>query len=281
MTLLQEREAIDESLALDRICHLIHQWCGVTLNASKHYLIQNRLRPVLAHYQLKKLSELIARACDPTGNEVRDRMIDALTTHETLFFRDSSPFDALAQIIVPEAERNATMGRPRLRIWSAACSTGQEPYSIAMRLLERIPDIGRWEIRILASDVSTLSIEQAKLGVYMDHEIRRGLKPDHERNFFDKVGGEWRIQARVRQLVQFQPGNLLSANQPTGPFDLIFCRNVAIYFGDEDRLRVFRMLASRLAPGGRLFVGCSEVLTNLTDVFQTERIGAATCYRKL
>ncbi len=269
---------IDDTAVLNRICELIRQWCGVTLDSAKHYMVRNRLRPVQTDFNISSLEELVAKATGPTGIRLRERVIDALTTHETLFFRDQTPFDALKTHIIPEARKAAGNGRPRLRVWSSACSTGQEPYSVAMWLLESIPDIAGWEIKILASDVSVMAVEQARIGRYQEHELRRGLSPELRLKYFDKVGEDWQIQDRVRRLVQFQPGNLLGASQPPGPFELIYCRNVAIYFSDDDRKKVFQMTANRLAPGGRLFVGCSEVLSDFRNTLKMERVGNATCY---
>ena len=265
---------------LDALCQQLRRWCGVYLDSSKSYLIENRLRGLITELHFGSYEEMIAAAKQVGGTAVRDRIVDALTTHETLFFRDTSPFDALAKVIVPEIRDATRVGKPRLRVWSAACSSGQEPYSIAIKLLESVDDLSGWNISILASDVSSGTVAAARKGIYQDHEIRRGISESQKRAFFEAHGEHWQLKNQVRRLIQFQVGNLDSASQPVGPFDLIYCRNVLIYFTPEDANRILRVVASRLAPGGRLFVGCSEVLRNVGDFLVAEKVGNATCYRR-
>lgn len=264
--------------AMRVLCQRLHTWCGVSLDESKSYLINNRLREWMSEVGVSDLATLVKRADSSTGMAIRDRIVDLLTTHETLFFRDQSPFEALAKVIIPEAREKASMGRPRLRVWSAACSSGQEPYSIAIKLIESVPDIANWDVSILATDVSGATVRRAREGLFHDHEVRRGVSASQQTRFFQREGDEMRINASIRKMITFQVGNLTAAHQPTGPFDLIYCRNVLIYFQPDDAKRVLKTVTSRLAPGGRLFVGCSEVLRDVGDFLVSQRAGQATCY---
>lgn len=266
----------------------LQTWCGVRIGPEKSYLLSNRLRPLMqelgvsTYQQLLELAEggLTGRANPQmTGTQIRDRIVDALTTHETLFFRDRSPFDALKSHVIPEIASNAGHRR-NLRIWSAACSTGQEPYSIVMSLVDAIPDIASWQISITATDVSQGTIELAKQGRYQDHEVRRGITASQCDRFFSRDGNVWVIKSSIRQMVRFAVGDLTSSPQPAGPFDVIFCRNVLIYFPPEVAERVLRNLVSKLSKDGRLFLGCSEIPHDCDDVLRTERLGLATCFRR-
>ena len=269
------------SEAARQLCKHLYQWCGVHLDDTKTYLLKNRLRSLMQKWQVSDFGDLVQLSQGKDGMAVRDRIVDALTTHETLFFRDRSPFDALAQHIVPEARNQTNVNQPGLKIWSAACSSGQEPYSIAIKLIETIPEIDQWSLSILASDVSKGTVDQARKGVYQEHELSRGISSIQKSKFFAPQDKHWKLTDRVRKMVTFQVGNLNSPSQPTGPFDVIFCRNVLIYFTPEDANRILRVIASRLAPSGRLFVGCSEVLRDVSDFLVAETVGQATCYRRV
>lgn len=274
-------QATVDQASIARIRTLCHQWCGVYLDESKTYLIRNRLKDLMQELKVDSLDRLAAMAERSTGLAIRDRIVDALTTHETLFFRDRTPFDAIKQVILPKLQATAGDSRPKLRIWSAACSTGQEPYSVAMALTESGIDRSSWDISIEATDVSSGSIKIAQRGVYADHELARGLSQQQRQRFFESVSDGWQIKSEIRQMVRFSVGNLLSQTHARDQFDLILCRNVAIYFTPEDRLKIFEQLAQRLSPDGYLFVGCSEVLTNVHHVLRTETVGRATCYRRV
>ncbi|MEM9644388.1 MAG: protein-glutamate O-methyltransferase CheR [Planctomycetota bacterium] len=264
---------------LQRIRTLTKQWCGVHLDASKDYLIQNRLKELMLDLKVDGIERLIDLASKSSGMSIRDRVVDALTTHETLFFRDRSPFEAIKSQIIPPIKAAAGSARPRLRIWSAACSTGQEPYSLAILLTESLPDIKNWNITIEATDVSAPAVKQATKGEYLDHELSRGLTADQRQRFFTKKAERWVINDSLRRMVRFRVGNLLTGSPSPNKFDLILCRNVAIYFTPEDRLMMFEKLAGQLDEKGYLFVGCSEVLTNLGHVLKAGTVGRASCYR--
>jgi len=269
--------ATEDSFAT--ICQLLRGWCGVTLLPSKTYLVRNRLRMLMDELETSDLAELIDRAQSTAGAHIRDRIVDALTTHETLFFRDRLPFEALVKHIAPEIRSRTKTGRPKMRIWSAACSTGQEPYSIAMALMESVPTLNQFDLQILATDVSPESIAKAKMGSFPEHEMNRGTTTQQRQRFFHKTGDLWQINDDVKRFIRFEVGNLLGGSQPNGNFDVIFCRNVVIYFSGDDPERTFKMLAGKLGTDGRLFVGCSEMLGSMSHFLRRELVGSATCYR--
>lgn len=265
--------------SVTRLCDLVEELCGVALDQSKLYMIRGRLRPLLEEFGFADYEALAKDAERSSRMALRDRLVDALTTNETLFFRDRSPFEALKTQILPAIKNAAGTSRPRLRIWSAACSTGQEPYSIAMTLAETIGDLSKWEISILASDVSPAALERAKKGLYATHEMDRGVSEALRQKFFSKQNDMWEIKPEIRRMIRFESHNLHKLPPAAGPFEIIFCRNVAIYFKKDARAAVFERLAAKLTTDGYLFVGCSESLHDLGSRFKPSRIGQATCYR--
>lgn len=258
----------------------LQQWCGVHIGPDKSYLLANRLRSLMQEIEVTTYDALLKMAEGKHGLKVRDRIIDALTTHETLFFRDKSPFDAIRNQLIPEVRRAAGKRKPTLRIWSAACSTGQEPYSIAMCLVESIPDLNDWSVSIIATDVSSRTVAIAKQGRYQDHEISRGTTAQQRQRFFERDENGWSARSNISRMVQFMVGDLTSPVQPAGTFDLIFCRNVLIYFQREVAQSVLERVVDRLSPTGRLFLGSSEIPLGAENLLSTERLGTATCFRR-
>lgn len=246
----------------------IYELCGITLDQSKAYLFESRLRPLLEACQCRTYGELYTKARhDPLGH-IPQQIIDAISTNETSFFRDSAPFDLLKRTLLPDWLEQVQQGNagspPRLNIWSAACSTGQEAYSIAMTLHESLRDLSRYRINILGTDISDAALAQASRGQYNKVEMARGLSPEHISRYFDAVGSAWRVKDELRVLVSFRKFNLLSPMAGLGIFDLIFCRNVAIYFRQADRLQLFQRLAAHLHPAGALVLGATEALPEVT-----------------
>jgi len=249
------------------VARLVDELCGVVLDETKGYLIDSRLAGVAEAAGCANFGEFCRKA--RASRTLQNQIIDAITTQETLFFRDNSPFEALKHKTIPETI-DAKAGTPfpkRLRIWSAACSTGQEPYSIAMTLCELLPDAPSWDINILATDISDSTIAQASMGRYAKHEIQRGMAPNMLSKHFHEEAGQWRVKEELRSLIRFDRRNLLQPFTGLGPFDIIFCRNVAIYFDTDVKRRLFNRLADRLTPEGYLFVGSSESLTSLDPRF--------------
>lgn len=254
----------DDILAISR---LVHDLCGLTLDASKSYLIDSRLSGIAQAAGCATFADLARKAS--LDKTLQNTIIDAITTQETLFFRDDSPYEALRHKVLPELfdRRASSMHPKRLRIWSAGCSTGQEPYSLAMILWELIPNIMMWDINILGTDISNHAIRQASIGQYAKYEIQRGMKAPFLTKYFHEEGQGWRVKDELRSLITFSHRNLLLPFIELGPFDIIFCRNVAIYFDIEARRDFFRRLADRLTPDGVLFVGSSECLMDCGPQF--------------
>lgn len=266
---------------IQSVCALVHELCGIYLDDSKGYLIESRLADLRGRSGCESYAELARRARDTANESLRDDVVNAITTNETLFFRDESPFEALRHKVIPELldARESSLYPNRLRIWSAACSTGQEPYSIAMLLRELIPDVDRYDIQILGTDVSDAAIGVASRGCYSPLDVGRGLPPAYLDRYFEAVAGGWRVRDEVRSLVAFQRLNLMKSLSHLGPFDVVFCRNVAIYFEDDVKTDLFRRIAERMKPDGVLFVGSSESLGDLADQYVQQHHCRATLYR--
>jgi chemotaxis protein methyltransferase CheR len=260
-------QVIDKEILI--VANLVEELCGIVLDASKGYLIESRLSSLAEAHGCHNFTDFCYKARNG-DRALRSHIIDAITTQETLFFRDSSPFEALQHKVIPELidARTGTMFSKRIRIWSAACSTGQEVYSIAMTLCEIIPEILKWDIKILGTDISDSAIKHASFGQYADHEIQRGMKPALLRKYFTEVKNGWRVKDELRFLASFQRRNLLESFGDLGAFDIIFCRNVAIYFDTKTKHNLFHRLTKQLTPDGYLFVGSSESLTDLGTKFK-------------
>ena len=252
---------------------------GIVLGANKQYLVKSRLAPLLGQYGSDSLSDLIKRAMDPKERDLKMAVVDAMTTNETLWFRDIYPFQLLTDKIFPELGKN---GRP-LKIWSAASSSGQEPYSIAMTALEhqfKKPGTLSGGVQITATDISPTMLNQCKEGVYDSLALARGLSAERKRQFFEPFGEtKMRVNDRVKKLVAFRPFNLLDSYSLLGKFDIIFCRNVLIYFAPEVKSKILNQFAGSLNPGGYLMLGASESLTGLTDRFEMVRCNPGIVYK--
>jgi chemotaxis protein methyltransferase CheR len=252
------------------VAQLVYQLCGIVVDASKGYLIESRLSGLATANGCATFSDFCRKLRSSADPLFRNQVIDAITTQETLFFRDSSPFEALQHRVLPNLidAKAGSPGRRRIRIWSAACSTGQEPYSIAMALCELIPDVFSWDVNILATDISDAAVKHASTGRYAKYEIQRGMKPHLLSKYFHEEPSGWRVSDPLRSLIAFQRRNLLDPFTSLGPFDVIFCRNVAIYFDLQTRRSLFLRLSERLAADGALFVGAAESLTDMEAEFQ-------------
>jgi chemotaxis protein methyltransferase CheR len=263
------------------VAKLVDELCGVVLDDSKAYLVESRLADVAKASGCASYRDLCQKARYAGDPTLQARIIDAITTQETLFFRDAGPFDAMRHKVMPELiDGKAKTAFPRrVRIWSAACSTGQEPYSIAMTLCDTIPGIASWDISILATDISDAAIKAASMGWFAKHEIQRGMKTESLMKYFVEQRGGWKIKDQVRAMVAFQRRNLLQPFTGIGPFDVIFCRNVAIYFDAARRRDLFHRLAERLTPEGYLFAGASESLLDLGPRFGPRNHCRATYYQ--
>jgi chemotaxis protein methyltransferase CheR len=255
------------------VAQYIYSICSIALDHSKDYLIEGRLGDLLEERGYRSFSQLVSCAQSDSSGALKRAIIDSITTGETLFFRDYSPFDLLRHKIIPEiVDRRARTGiNAPIRIWSAACSTGQEIYSIAIVLKQMLGDPGRYNIRLLGTDISDRAVARASEGVYSPVEIARGL-PDAERaKFFVPKGNSLKIRDEIRAMACFRRLNLMEDFSSLGQFDIVFCRNVAIYFNDPDRVSLFHRVAQRMERDASLIIGSMESLTGVCPRFESKR----------
>jgi chemotaxis protein methyltransferase CheR len=254
------------------LAEYIYSICAVTLDQSKSYLIEGRLSGLVEDTGCKSFNALLQRARSDPSRAIQRRIIDAITTNETLFFRDVAPFDLLRHKIVPDLiDRRERTGSARIRIWSAACSTGQEVYSIAILLKELLGDPEKYGVRLLGTDISDDAVARASRGWYNTTEISRGLSEPLRDKFFVQARNGWQIRDEIRAMASFKHQNLMQDLSSLGKFEIIFCRNVAIYFTNPDKISLFRRIERALEPDGYLVVGAMESLTGLCPQFESKR----------
>jgi chemotaxis protein methyltransferase CheR len=245
---------------------LLRDKSGLDLSSDKQYLIESRLHPLARKAGLPGLGELVQKLKDGNGG-LTSQVVEAMTTNETFFFRDKVPFDHFREAIVPELLK-ARASRKSMRIWCAAGSTGQEPYSLAMCLKEMGAALSGWRVEIIATDLSQEVLEKSKAGLYSQFEVQRGLPIQLLVKYFKQVGELWQINADLRAMVQHRQLNLLHDFSQLGTFDVIFCRNVLIYFDQDTKINIFGRLAKLMEPDGFLVLGAAETVVGLTDVFK-------------
>ena len=239
---------------------------GLDLSADKQYLVESRLLPLARRSGLSGIPELVQKI-KAGAEQLTTQVVEAMTTNETFFYRDKIPFDHLRDYVLPGLIR-ARANRRSLRIWSAACSTGQEPYSIAMCLREFGAALSGWRIEIVATDLSQEVLEKSKAGLYSQFEVQRGLPIQLLVKYFTQLGELWQLSADIRGMVQHRQLNLLQDFSHRGKFDVIFCRNVLIYFDQETKASIFERLAKMLEPDGTLMLGAAESVVGITDAFR-------------
>jgi chemotaxis protein methyltransferase CheR len=251
-------------LEFEYLRSFLKQRSGLALTAEKRYLVESRLTPVCRRFGLATLGDLIGILKLGQNATIERAVVEAMTTNETFFFRDRIPFDLFRDTLLPDLlVRNAS--RRRIRIWCAAASTGQEPYSLAMLLQEAAPRLAGWQVEIVATDLSTEMIEKAKQGLYSHFEVQRGLPVQWLIKYFTQVGEQWQIAQSLRNMVDYRQLNLLHSFTALGQFDIIYCRNVLIYFDAPTKSDVLARLAAQLAPEGALLLGAAETVIGLTD----------------
>ncbi|MEA1051912.1 protein-glutamate O-methyltransferase CheR [Lamprobacter modestohalophilus] len=257
--------------------------CGVQLDASKGYLIESRLGALLRETQSGGWRELLQKIkADPT-RQLQAKVISAITTNETSFFRDQAPFQLLRHKLLPELidRRNRERIKPvPIRILSAACSTGQEVYTTAIVLKEVIGDLSGYDIRILGLDVSQEAIAAASYAHYTQLELTRGISPLQLSRYFEPAGSQWKVRDELRAMATFRQANLLEPIAIPGRFDIIFCRNVAIYFDEPNKIRLFKALGRLLAPEGALLIGSTESISGLCPEWEPQRYLRTLYYTK-
>jgi len=262
----------------------LEEACGILLGENKHYLVQSRLGRVVSDTGVVSLGDLVAQLRrEHAGGVLRERVIEAMTTNETFWFRDSHPFTILSDQVLPDYMKRK---QRTLRLWSAACSTGQEPYSISIAVQEFLArNPGAFsDIQITATDISPSVLEEAKTGCYDAMAVARGLPTEIKSRYLQRDTRHWeeRWQLRddVRRRVCFTRANLLASYSALGRFEVIFCRNVLIYFSADSKIDILRRMADCLNPGGYLLLGASEAITQYSDAFEMLRCNPGVVYRK-
>ncbi len=257
--------------------------CGILLGENKQYLVKSRLRKIMEEQGVASLGELVLQLKKPSSKGLKETVVDAMTTNETLWFRDNHPFRILSDIILPEvSEKNSV--KP-VRIWSAACSTGQEPYSMTMiadEFKKAKPGKLRSGVQIVATDISQTVLGNAKSGEYEMLAIGRGLSQERLKAYFTELdSGAWKIKPDLRRLIDFRLLNLLDRYTVLGKFDIIYCRNVLIYFSAELKLDILSRMHQALNPGGYLVLGASESLNGLSDKYEMVQCRPGIIYRAI
>jgi chemotaxis protein methyltransferase CheR len=263
----------------DFISALARASAAIVLEKGKEYLVEARLTPLAEREGFKTLASFIAALrSDRLPGPLHAKAVDALTTNETYFFRDFHPFEALRKHLLPDliAARAETR---RLTVWCAACSTGQEPFTLAMLLREHFPQLAGWKIEILGTDLSPTVLKQAASGRFNQIEINRGLPASYLIKYFTQQDGAWVLKPEIRDMVQFRPLNLIEPWPILPPCDLIFIRNVMIYFEVETKRTILRKLRHCLRPDGSLFLGASETTLNIDPYWAPVTIGPTVVYR--
>ncbi|NRA61263.1 MAG: protein-glutamate O-methyltransferase CheR [Psychrobium sp.] len=260
-------------------CVFLEKHCGIVLGSNKHYLVRSRLSPLLSEFKCDSLSQLIQRVMTLRERALRSTVIDAMTTNETLWFRDKYPFEILMKRFLPEFSK---LNRP-LKIWSAASSSGQEPYSIAMTCMEyreRNPGQLRMGFDILGTDISASMLAHCKNGEYDKLALSRGLSPERLKKYFNASSTScFTVKDEVKKHVSFREFNLLESCSILGRFDIIFCRNVLIYFSPDVKRQIFANFAKVANKESYLMLGASESVNGLTEKFTMERDPLGICYR--
>ena len=237
---------------------------GLSLSAEKRYLIDSRLGPICRRFSLTGVPDLVTKLRQGRDRALETAVVEAMTTNETFFFRDKTPFDIFKDTILPQMLA-ARAGKRKLRIWCAAASSGQEPYSLAMILDEARAKLAGWQIEMVATDIAAEVLDKAKAGIYTQFEVQRGLPIQMLLKYFQQKGDAWHISPAIKSMVTFKQMNLIKDFSQLGQFDVIYCRNVLIYFDQPTKTDVLRRLSAALAPDGVLLLGAAETVIGLTD----------------
>jgi chemotaxis protein methyltransferase CheR len=261
------------------IQRLVEESSGIILEKGKEYLAELRLTPLARQKDLPSLHELVeAMKSNASPEGLRALVVEAMTTNETTFFRDVQPFETLRTWVLPALITNRLAVR-RLTFWCAASSTGQEPYSVAMLIREHFPELGSWRIEFLASDISKAVLDRAAQGIYSTLEVNRGLPAVYREKYFEKRGESWQVKEEIRRMVNFRPVNLMRDWPSLVPQDVIFIRNVLIYFDVPSKKRILEHMAELIRPDGYLFLGGAETTLNLCPAFERIPANLTSCFR--
>jgi chemotaxis protein methyltransferase CheR len=251
----------------DYLRKLLRERSGLVLSADKQYLVESRLLPLARKIGAAHLADLVVRLKAPGAEPLIVDVVEAMTTNESFFFRDKIPFEHFREHMLPSMLK-ARAAQRRIRIWCAAASTGQEPYSLAMILKEMALQLAGWRIEIIATDLSNEVLEKARAGLYSQFEVQRGLPIQLLMKYFTQAGETWQIAPEIKAMVQYRPLNLLADFAHLGAFDIVFCRNVLIYFDQETKVRVLERIARLAEQDGFLVLGAAETVVGLTEVFK-------------
>jgi len=249
------------------IAEILKDRSGLALNKEKAYLLESRLNPVARKWSFSGFDELAQAIRTKRDEALLIDVTEAMTTNESFFFRDQKPFDQFRSIVLPHLLK-ARAAKRSFRIWSAACSSGQEPYTLAMLLKEQAQDLVGWRVEIVATDLSNEILDKAKEGLYSQFEVQRGLPISLLVKYFSQVGDRWQIDDSLRSMVKFQKFNLLGDPSALGIFDVVFCRNVLIYFDPPTKSKVLESIAAMLPPDGFLYLGGAETVLGTSERFQ-------------
>jgi chemotaxis protein methyltransferase CheR len=250
------------------LCQMIRDRAGIVLTQDKSYLIESRMMPIIRDNGLKNMTELVGALRSGRAG-LSTQVINAIVTHETYFYRDQKPFDIIKQNLLPAIIESRAKSGKTVRIWCAASSSGQEPYTVAFLWKDLQLKDPSMRIEILATDISAPIVDKAKLGVYSQFEVQRGLPIQTLVKYFKQVEGEWQIDVSIRNMVKFQTHNLLDDPRAFGKFDIVLCRNVLIYFDPPTKAKIMHSIASVLNPDGYMMLGGAETVLGITDIFES------------
>ncbi len=260
------------------VATLVKGKSGLVLTPDKAYLLDNRLMPVARNRAIESLEELVALLRSSNDAGLVTEVVEALTTNESFFFRDTHPFDTFRDAVVPELMQNRA-DKKAIKVWCAAASSGQEPYSLVMVLNEMAAKLAGWSYQVLGTDIDTTILAKAKAGTYSQFEVQRGLPVTMLVKYFTKEGESWVFKPEFREKVQYRYFNLLDDIKALGTFDVVFCRNVLIYFDKETKRKILEQICAMLPDDGKLFLGGAETVVGVTDEFKT-RPGIRGLYEK-
>ncbi len=267
-----------DSADFDFIRDLVQKRSAIVLENEKSYLVESRLQPLARREGFPSIADLVSRLRTPTVNGLHQKVVEAMTTNETSFFRDVHPFEALRKVVLPDLFRRRA-GERKLNIWCGACSTGQEPFTIAMILREHFAGFADWPIHILATDLSSDVLARGRQGSYSQLEVNRGLPAPLLLKYFQRQGTDWQLKEEIRRLVEFRQLNLLEIGLGRLSLDVVFLRNVLIYFDVPTKKTILHKIRQILRPDGYLFLGGAETTFNLDDSFERLAFDRSGCYQ--
>lgn len=267
-----------DSTDFEFVSNLVMRRSAIVLEPEKNYLVESRLLPLARREGLSSVAELVTRMRGSALNGLHQKVVEAMTTNETSFFRDVNPFEALRKVVLPDLYGRRASER-RLQIWCGASSTGQEPYTLALILREHFASYSAWKTGIVATDLSTDVLARARQGRYSQLEVNRGLPAPLLIKYFQRQGTEWELKEEVRRLVEFRQLNLIDSAWGIGSVDIVFLRNVLIYFDVATKKSILQKIRQVLRPDGYLFLGGAETTMNLDDAFERITFERSGCYR--